>query len=94
MALQARLIVSTLGLSEKGADEKELEGKSKTEKRMRATVKERDIGFFFLTGFLNLVAHGESGLIGMHAHLLLSSALLLFCLSLTEDYAYSTRRAF
>lgn len=51
MALQALLIVSTLGLLEKAADGKELERKSKAETGMRATAKERDAGFFFLTGF-------------------------------------------
>lgn len=50
-ALQALLIVSTLGLLEKGADDKELEGKSTTEMKKKVKVRERLLAFSFSLDF-------------------------------------------
>lgn len=73
------------GIVKRGADNKELEGKSKTE--MRKRVKKGLLASPPPAGFLNLAAPGESGLIGMQTHLLLSSSLS-YPLLHTEDYAY------
>lgn len=96
----ALLIVRTLGLLKKGADNKELEWKHKTEMRMR--MRETLLAFFFFSvDSLNLTSSGDSVLIGMQTDLLLySSAALSLALVFffffshtgTEDYAYSTGR--